>query len=243
MNDIFSIKRFKALEKYYAKETLWFCFLLFSIMAGTYLVAFYLNLAENMESAPFVKRIGLLLYMFSPCLFEKKLDSYNSMLDFLLPSSAFEKYLHIWLKYYLITPVMIILSTFFLFTITGMLQEGDLFVHEILTTFSFDYSFIWMITVFQPVFFTGYFLFKKRPFLMSFLSTVALIFSSGLLISMLNFLIPEKVEINNWLSNPIYSFPVYGAYRFFIPATTFFPIVFVVALWITSYRLLKEKEI
>lgn len=241
--DSFSLSRFKTLEQYHAKESLLFCLLLFTIISGTYLIAFYLNQAENMETAPFIKRIGLLVYMLSPCLFERKLNSYNSTLEFLLPCSPFEKYLHLWLKYCLATPVVILLSTLFLLTASRIGQGGDLFIRDLLGTFSGDYSFLWMTAVFQPVFFTGYFFFRKKALLQSLLSTIAILLTSAILVSLLAGILPEKVEINNLLANPIYSFPVSGKYSFLIQASTFFPVFFVVGMWIASYRLLKEKEI
>lgn len=243
MNNRFSLSRFKTLERYHAKENVWFCLLLFAIASGTYLIAFYLNLAENMQTAPFIKRIGLLIYMLAPCLFERPLNSYHSTIDFLLPCSTIEKYLHLWLKYCLVTPVILILSTLFLFTVSRLFQGSDLFIRDVCGSFSFDYSFICMTTVFQPIFFTGYFLFKKKALLKSLLSIIAFLLTSTLFISLLEYLLPEKIEINNLLANPIYNFPVSGTYSFLIHASTFFPIIFVIGMWITSYRLLKEKEI
>lgn len=243
MNNRFCFSRFKMLEKYHAKESLLFCLLLCAILSGVYLIAYYLNQAENMETAPFIKRIGLLVYMLAPCLFERPLNSYNSTLEFLLPCSTEEKYLHLWLKYCLVTPGVLILSALFLFTVTGLFQGGDLFMRDILGTFALDHSFLWMTTVFQPVFFTGYFLFKKRVLLKSLASTIALFLTTALLIGLLEYMVPAKVEINNALANPIYNFPVSATYRFLIHLSTFFPVCFVVGMWIVSYRLLKEKEI
>jgi hypothetical protein len=243
MNRYFNFRRFFALEKYYAKETIIFCILLFSIIAGTYIITLYLNVSESIDSAPFVKRIGLLLFMFSPCLFEKRMNSYNSVLDFMLPSSVLEKYLHLWIKYYIISPMVITLSVILMFFITKILFGGQMFVNEVLSAFSFDYSFIWLIAVFQPVFFTGYFLFKKKFFLKSLTSSLIIIIISVTIISLMEYFIPEGVEINNLLANPIYNFPLSDEHQFAIEVSTFFPLIFVVGLWISSYMLFKEKEI
>lgn len=243
MKNKFSFNRFCALEQYYAKETIVFCVILFSIISGTYLITLYLNISENIDSAPFVKRIGLLLFLFSPCIFERRMNSYNSILDFMLPSSVFEKYLHIWIKYYLISPMVIVLSIMLMFFLNKILINDNAFSYETINTFRFDYSFIWLIAVFQPVFFTGYFFFKKRFFIKSLCISFIIIIASVAIISIMEYFIPDGVVINNLLANPIYSVPLSKEFDFLINISTFFPLVFVIGLWISSYMLFKEKEI
>lgn len=243
MNNKFSLKRFCALEKYYAKETIIFCVILFSIITGTYIITLYLNVSENVDSAPFVKRIGLLLFLFSPCIFERRMNSYNSILDFMLPSSVFEKYLHIWIKYYLISPIVIISSILLMFFITRTFLSEDIFTYKVMSTLNFDYSFIWLTAVFQPVFFTGFFFFRKRFFLKSLFASIITVIISVTIISAMGYFIPENVEINNLLANPIYSIPLSEKFHLLIKISTFFPLLFVASLWVSSYILFKEKEI
>ena len=45
----------------------------------------------------------------APCLLEPSMTKHNSTLYLLLPASAFEKFLHLWMKYILILPIFCII--------------------------------------------------------------------------------------------------------------------------------------
>jgi hypothetical protein len=239
MKNKFYFKRFCALERYHAKETMRYGVLLFSIILGTYLVTCLLSYMGHTDSTLFVKRIGLLLFLFAPCLFERKMNSYNSVIDWMLPASVLEKYLHIWLKYYVITPVVIIVSSALLFAVNQSLPGNEPVIYE---TLMVDYSSVWLVAVFQPIFFTGYFFFEKRNFIYSLLISITLLLVSGVIISVMETFMPENMEINNLLTNPIYSIQLPKRYQMLITASTYAPILFAIGLWMSSYRLLKERN-
>ena len=56
-------------------------------------------------SATEFSRYVLWFILIAPCLLETNFSKRNSTLDILLPASAFEKFLHIWIKYLLLLPL------------------------------------------------------------------------------------------------------------------------------------------
>ena len=111
MNATFNLKRFLLLEQYKRNETgrhlLWsaavvsfICILciLYDINRGG---SYY----GKHTSATEFSRYVLWFILIAPCLLETNFSKRNSTLDILLPASAFEKFLHIWIKYLLLLPL------------------------------------------------------------------------------------------------------------------------------------------
>ena len=109
MNATFNLKRFLLLEQYKRNETgrhlLWsaavvsfICILciLYDINRGG---SYY----GKHTSATEFSRYVLWFILIAPCLLETNFSKRSSTLDILLPASAFEKFLHIWIKYLLLT--------------------------------------------------------------------------------------------------------------------------------------------
>lgn len=111
MNATFNLKRFLLLEQYKRNETgrhlLWsaavvsfICILciLYDINRGG---SYY----GKQTSATEFSRYVLWFILIAPCLLETNFSKRSSTLDILLPASAFEKFLHIWIKYLLLLPL------------------------------------------------------------------------------------------------------------------------------------------
>lgn len=111
MNATFNLKRFLLLEQYKRNETgrhlLWsaavvsfICILciLYDINRGG---SYY----GKHTSATEFSRYVLWFILMAPCLLETNFSKHSSTLDILLPASAFEKFLHIWIKYLLLLPL------------------------------------------------------------------------------------------------------------------------------------------
>lgn len=111
MNATFNLKRFLLLEQYKRNETgrhlLWsaavvsfICILciLYDINRGG---SYY----GKHTSATEFSRYVLWFILIAPCLLETNFSKHSSTLDILLPASAFEKFLHIWIKYLLLLPL------------------------------------------------------------------------------------------------------------------------------------------
>lgn len=113
MNATFNLKRFLLLEQYKRNETgrhlLWsaavvsfICILciLYDINRGG---SYY----GKHTSATEFSRYVLWFILMAPCLLETNFSKHSSTLDILLPASAFEKFLHIWIKYLLLpSPIL-----------------------------------------------------------------------------------------------------------------------------------------
>lgn len=104
MNATFNLKRFLLLEQYKRNETgrhlLWsaavvsfICILciLYDINRGG---SYY----GKQTSATEFSRYVLWFILMAPCLLETNFSKRSSTLDILLPASAFEKFLHIWIR-------------------------------------------------------------------------------------------------------------------------------------------------
>ena len=111
MNATFNLKRFLLLEQYKRNETgrhlLWsaavvsfICILciLYDINRGG---SYY----GKHTSATEFSRYVLWFILMAPCLLETNFSKHSSTLDILLPAAAFEKFLHIWIKYLLLLPL------------------------------------------------------------------------------------------------------------------------------------------
>ena len=128
MNETFNLKRFLLLERYKRAETgkhlLWSGTIVLSICilcilydinrGGSYYGKF--TSADNLCQY-------ILYFLFAaPCLLETNLSKHTATLDILLPASTFEKFMHIWIKYFLLFPIFCVLSLLFLemiFLISG----------------------------------------------------------------------------------------------------------------------------
>ena len=111
MNETFNLKRFLLLERYKRAETgkhlLWSGTIVLSICilcilydinrGGSYYGKF--TSADNLCQY-------ILYFLFAaPCLLETNLSKHTATLDILLPASTFEKFMHIWIKYFLLFPI------------------------------------------------------------------------------------------------------------------------------------------
>ena len=129
MNTTFNLKRFFLLEKYKKQETgkhlLWsagvvlgICILcmMYDINKGA---SFY---TEQTQAAS-LSRYTLWFLCVAPCLLEASISKHNSTLYLLLPASALEKFIHLWLKYILILPLfcaLIIVALKGVFMLSGI---------------------------------------------------------------------------------------------------------------------------
>ena len=108
MNTTFNLKRFFLLEKYKKQETgkhlLWSA----GVVLGICILCMMYDINKGMSyytehtQANYFCRYILWYICIAPCLLEPSMTKHNSTLYLLLPASAFEKFLHLWMKYILI---------------------------------------------------------------------------------------------------------------------------------------------
>ena len=111
MNATFNLKRFLLLEQYKRNET--GRHLLWSVAVVSFIcilcILYDINRGGSYygkhTSATEFSRYVLWFILMAPCLLETNFSKHSSTLDILLPASAFEKFLHIWIKYLLLLPL------------------------------------------------------------------------------------------------------------------------------------------
>lgn len=254
MNSFFNPKRFFLLERYKMPETskhlLWSTIIVVSICALTML--FDINRGENFtsqhSSGANISRYTLWFLLIAPCLLEANLTKRNSILYILLPGSMFEKFLHIWVKYTILLPAFCALI---IVCLKGLLSMTDItYLHHFATDIS-NYCIskdqAVAYSILQSAFFTGYFRFKKQSLLKSFTACVLIIVICFGIIVIIMSALPDDTQgyqFNNivtWPETNIPLSPAGGAIILFCNYAA--PICLVLGSWISSYFLLKEKQL
>lgn len=255
MNATFNLKRFLLLEQYNLQETckhlLWSACIVFSICLLC--ILFDLNhgavyVSSQSSATSFVKyTIGFLLI--APCLLETNLTKRNSTLYILLPASVFEKFLHIWIKYLLLLPVfcaLLILCLKGLFSLTDITYL-NIFSRDI-ASYIISKDYIITFSILQATFFIGYFGFKRQLLLKSLAISVAIFSICMGIILLIITLMPEKAPECYWVDNlgtwPRTNYPLSATTLAIVNFCNYaVPICFVLGSWISSYFLLKEKQL
>ena len=175
MNATFNLKRFLLLEQYKRNETgrhlLWsaavvsfICILciLYDINRGG---SYY----GKQTSATEFSRYVLWFILMAPCLLETNFSKRSSTLDILLPASAFEKFLHIWIKYLLLLPLF---CGLLIACLKGLLSlSGSEFLQYFathITMFRIHNTQILTYVILHASAFIGYFAFSRQVLLKSF---------------------------------------------------------------------------
>jgi len=250
MKDIFSFKRFAQLERYKLQETLLHCLYFIIIVTGIYFFLLFCKAQGwNGMSDSLVVSLTILMLVIAPCLFENSLNKYNSIFDFTLPASTFEKFIHLYLKYVILIPVMCLGIIWILNSVMSGLEIPGL--NELTSEFSRIISIKEELMVYialQPVFFTGFFLFRNKVLIKSIMaSTIISLFIGIIITEIINQLIPEShgIKMNNILSFwPTFNFSLTESSEIIWRICNYGgPIIYLLGLWITSFFLLREKEI
>lgn len=255
MNATFNFKRFLLLEQYNLQETckhlLWSTCIVFSICLLC--ILYDLNhgaayLSTQSSAASFVK-YTIWFLLIAPCLLERNLTKRNSTLYILLPTSVFEKFMHIWIKYLLLLPLfctLLILCLKGLFSLTDI-DYLKIFSRDI-ASYKTEKDYITTFSILQATFFIGYFGFKRQLLLKSLAISVAIFSICMGIILVIITIMPEKAPEGYWIDNlgtwPRTNYPLSAATWAVINFCNYAaPICFVLGSWISSYFLLKEKQL
>ena len=166
MDTVFNINRFLNLEKrnIFLSRTQYLY--IAASLAGLYLLSMLLHILTGSNFCEFIFFIAYVVIIGGPCFFEKTISKHGSVFDFVLPTSTFEKFLSIWIKYVIIIPGSIFLVILLLNIITGLIPIEAVQEHTADMSFSDNlrFSFIHKLLGFQSVFILGYFFFRKYAF-------------------------------------------------------------------------------
>lgn len=256
MNATFNLKRFFLLEQYKKQETglhlLWSAGIVLgiSILCMMYDInkggSYYSGATQGSD----LSRYALWFLCVAPCLLETGITKHNSTLYLLLPVSAFEKYLHLWIKYLLILPLFCILLILF---IKGVLTlTGISYLQHFSASINFDIihkSQMLTYSLLQGIFFTGCFAYKQKMLIKSFaVFCLFIMVCLGIIALLASWVFPSENVHGYWMSNiaayPIYNFPISsGAEAVIVFCNYATPVAFLIGSWISSYFLLKEKQL
>lgn len=261
MNTTFNIERFRKLEKrdiYLSKSNFLY---IIGALIGCYILSLFLYILTESSLSVLIYFISFLAISISPCFLEKPISKNSSVFDFIMPVSAFEKFLTIWIKYVIIVPAIVFGTIFILNLITGIIPVESVQKHTEIMSLAKRMSFnkFYSILAFQSIFLLGYFYFKKY----AFAKTTLILIVAGILISVISISIAsyyfhgQEATLN--FKAGIDDDPSGAFYFGFFTGKSIGPklasepliaipsiiqsIIMPVGFWIVSYFKLKETEI
>lgn len=255
MNATFNLKRFLLLEQYKMQETgkhlLWSSAIILSICILC--ILYDINRGGSyygkQTSADSLYQYALWFLLAAPCLLEANLTRRSATLYMLLPASAFEKFLHIWIKYLFVLPAYCVLL---IICLKGILSWSPNAYLQFFATHIVHYEIhkyqLLTIAMLHSAAFIGYFAFKQQVLLKGFAIFIACIAASmGIVLVMIAF-VPHQYSEEYWLNNitswPDTNYPLSAAAQAIISFCNYAtPLCLVLGTWITSYFLLKEKQL
>ncbi|MDR1501372.1 MAG: hypothetical protein LBT43_02820 [Prevotella sp.] len=168
MNAIFNINRFWELEKRNFFLSRMQYLYIAGGLAGLYFLSMLLNvLTTDSNLAALIYMIAGTIIIGGPCFFEKSRGKHSSIFDFTLPSSTFEKFISVWIKYVIVLPVMIFILLSLLNIITGFIPVEGVQAHAkemVLTENLYKPKVLFVMLFFQSIFMCGYYYFKRYSF-------------------------------------------------------------------------------
>ena len=184
----------------------------------------------------------------APCLLEPSMTKHNSTLYLLLPASAFEKFLHLWMKYILILPIfcmILILGMKGVLTLSGTGYLSHFGNHMELYIIQKDQ--ILTYSLLQGTFFIGCIAFKQQKLINSFVVLCSCLIAFFGIILSISLWEPADNNHGYWIANisyPIYNFPMSSTGEAIIAFCNYAtPPLFIIGTWVSVYFLLKEKQL
>jgi hypothetical protein len=198
-----------------------------------------------------------------PCFFEKSRGKHSSIFDFTLPSSTFEKFISVWIKYVIVLPAMIFILLLLLNIITSFIPVDGAQAHANemrLTENLYAFNTLFTMLFFQSIFMGGYYYFKRYSFaktsVILLILFIVLVFGA---ILMMHLSMGHGIEHGNMAfnlnSNQQQAFNIgYGTGQaiglmafssdaVFRTCSIIVDIVVPVGMWIVSFFKLRETEI
>lgn len=254
MNATFNPKRFFLLERYKKQETVRHLLWSTAIVLGICLLCmmYDINRGESYymgqtQAGEFGHYIFWFLCL-APCLLEVNITKRTSTLYLLLPSSSFEKFLHIWLKYIVVLPAFCTLLAVCLKAILAI--SGIAYLQHFGASIDFyivHKDQMLTLCLLQGIFFTSVFAFKRNKLIYAFIALCLYLILCLAVTGFMMMFSPADTQ-GYWMSNvvafPIYNFalsPVASAVIAFCNYGG--PALFIIGTWVSSYFLLKEKQL
>lgn len=253
MNAVFDIKRFINLEKrnllthknQFAYASL--------IILGYFVLSVLFTLITGIGQLFLlgIYPICFFVIVFAPGFFEKNIQKNNSIFDFILPGSTFEKFLIMIMNYAVLIPILCFSIVFLLVQLTGILPFE--MAKDIEDSLSFSNKVSWgtflHILVFQSFFLTGYMYFKRFSFIKTLLIIIGAIILFQIAYLIIGIITFKDIQEFNQMSQQMVFIDTDGIESLESIKTpkkiikTILYICFPFGLWIVSFLKLREKEI
>ena len=184
-----------------------------------------------------------------PACWKQIFSKHSSTLDILLPASAFEKFLHIWIKYLLLLPLF---CSLLIACLKGLLSlSGSEFLQYFathITMFRIHNTQILTYVILHASAFIGYFAFSRQVLLKSFTIFVGSIAVCIGIVTFVASLMPEARADGYWMDNiatwPHTNYPLSAGAQAIVTFCNYAaPISVLLGSWASSYFLLKEKQL
>lgn len=250
MDAVFNIKRFSNLFRREFTYT-WKTFLYIVTGLVVYFTAAkLLDATWQFQLMSLLPIIGFALIICGTPFINKNLNKANSVPFLTTPASSFEKWLLIWVKSVLITPILVIGTILLLNQISPIHALKQIIDTKYIT------ERIHFLFAFQSVFFLGYIYFKERVLVKAAIA-ITMLFMLAYLISkfIISQFYPEIIEVEDSLN--IFSILDFNGFYHRASSsyietetTTVYKIclwiiklIFPLGLWVLSYIKLREREI
>jgi len=250
MNAVFNINRFLNLEKRnlltHKNQFIYASLIIIGFTLFT-LLLFFIIPSLGQFVAWFIYPLCFILIACAPCFFEKNIQKNNSIFDFILPGSTFEKFLIMLINYVIILPVLCFGIVFLLVSLIGIIPLDNIeYFHEsLLFENHIALWTIYKLIVFQSIFFTGYLFFKRFSFIKTLLILIAVAIFFLVVTSIMGFTMFSNMDtFNNASTMSIHNdeLSLILENKLYIPKIIL-GIIFPVGLWIVGFFKLREKEI
>lgn len=255
MNTIFNLKRFLLLERYKKQETgkhlLWSTAIILFICILC--ILYDLNRGEfyfgKHTSATYLSHYVIYFLLVAPCLLETGLTKRTATLYIMLPASIFEKFLHIWIKYLIVLPIYCALLLVCLKGILSLSGIGFLqFFAAHIVPYEIHKFQILTTVILHSAAFLGYFAFTRQIILKSFALFVAVIAVNMGIVMIMVVLMPDERPEGYWMDNivtwPSTNYPLSATAQAIVAFCNYAaPICVLFGTWVSSYLLLKEKQL
>lgn len=199
MNSIFNINRFLKYSKTFV-ETHSKQYLYSLLIVGGYTMVGLLLFILVPMLVPYISipiiysaiPLSVVVIVLAPCFFEKTISKNNSIFDFILPVSYFEKFLVRLLNYVLIIPVLILGTVYILSQTAALLSSNnaDAIINAFDVAKIFTYKELLMVAIFQSFYWVGYYYFKRYALIKSTVTIIGymlVVTALSLLVSVLTF--------------------------------------------------------
>jgi hypothetical protein len=236
---IMNLRNLINIEKYYWRITyLTIAIIVSIVIILTTFNRVFENPGQRIDSAAHIAGLLFLAFVFAPWLLDLPKDDFTEETEALLPASIFEKFMHYWLRYYIIIPLTLIFS----YVIVLLIMNID--ITTAWNILDKELPTLWKTMIMQPILFTSGFIFRSNSKLNSVLTIVIMFAICILVVVFFTWIIPRMgINVDNFLYNPIFHKPLSHKSAMIVSHLWLLYLPYIISLWITSYYFLKEKEL